>query len=125
MTLITKDLLISLQADEEQVNLFEEVFPQGTEITAEFLAILHESGFDVAWLAGAPLPADAFAALAKDADPKVRCVVAWNHFTPASVLADLAGDADPKVRYWVARNPNTPKDFFKTLYDEFSENLLP
>ena len=47
---ITVDTLKELDACEDQVQLFESTFPDGTDITAESLALASDVGLDVSWL---------------------------------------------------------------------------
>ena len=49
---ITVDTLKELDACEDQVQLFESTFPDGTDITAESLALARDVGLDIGWLIG-------------------------------------------------------------------------
>jgi hypothetical protein len=49
---ITVDTLKELDACHNQVQLFESTFPDGTDITAESLALARDVGLDASWLIG-------------------------------------------------------------------------
>lgn len=107
MALLTKDFLMGLKTHEDQLELLEEVFPQGAEITPESLAILQERGFDIGWLVAQKLPAELLESFAQNGDSWSRRGVAYNLHTPTHVLDYLAEHSDLDVHYWVVRNKNT------------------
>lgn len=72
---------------------------------------------------GVSTPSDLLVALAGDADPEVRLLVAKNPSTPHHVVAKLARDSARLVRLGLAQDQHCPVELLSALADDLDPTV--